>query len=453
MINKTIDKYKNLNENDKIAYKNIALAFIVKGFALFITLFTMPCYIQFFNNSEVLGFWFTVLSIINWILNFDLGIGNGLRNHLSTSIADKNKTDTQRLISSAYFSIGIIVIALGIILVLLTNLLNLNDIFKISTELISQKYMYISIIVVIIGILAQFWLKLINSILYSIQKSSINNLLVLITNIIILLSIIIIPSKSNDINIVIMSIVHTLAVIVPLLITSIIVFSKELNYAKPNLKYVSKKYIKKVLSLGGVFFFIQLAYMVIMSSNEYLIAYTSGSSEVVEYQAYYKIFSISSTIFALALTPVWSIITKAKAEKNREWITKTYKNLLKLNLLFCIGECFILLLLSPIMSIWLGDKITFSPSYIVGGIFALYGCLLVTNSVLSTFANGLSELKVQFICFLLGAFLKVPLSILLVKVFNSWIGVIVSNIICMGIYTIIEPFFIKKYFNKIENVL
>ena len=122
---------------------------------------------------------------------------------------------------------------------------------------------------------------------------------------------------------------------------------------------------------------------------------------------------------------------------------------MKLNFIFCIGEIIILLLLNPIMNIWLGENITFVPSYYVGAIFALYGCLLVTNSVLSTFANGLSELKVQFVCFLFGAILKVPLSIFLVKLLNSWTGVIFSNVICMGIYTIVEPFFIKRYLKKI----
>lgn len=452
MINNLVDKYKNLNDNDRIAYKNIIFAFIIKGFALFITLFTMPCYIRFFNNDEVLGFWFTILSIINWILNFDLGIGNGLRNHLSASIAKDNKKETKHLISSAYFSIGIIVIILGLILSFLIYFLDLNSIFKINVDVINHKYMFISIIIVVIGILAQFWLKLINSILYAIQKSSINNFLVLITNFIILISMIIIPSKSNNINIVVMSIVHSLAVIFPLLVTTMVIFHKNLKYAKPKLKYISKKFIKKVLSLGGIFFFIQLSYMIIMSSNEYLITYTTGSANVVAYQAYYKIFTISSTVFALALTPVWSIITKAKVEKNVEWISKTYNNLLKLNLLFCFIEFVLLIFLNPIISIWLGENINFTPSYIFGSVFAIYGCLLVTNSVFSTFVNGLSELKIQFLCYLIGAFLKVPLSIFLVNVFDSWIGVILSNIVCMGLYTVVEPFFMKKYFNNIRNV-
>lgn len=446
---KKLSRFKNLEEQDKIVYKNVIIAFIVKGFALFVTLFTMPSYISFFNNNEVLGFWFTILSLVNWILNFDLGIGNGLRNHLSYSLSLKDDDSAKRYISSAYFSIGVIVVILGILLVSLLIFLNLNSIFKISTDVISNKTLLISLIIVIVGILGQFWLKLINSILYALQKSSINNFLVLCTNISILIAINVIPSGSNNRNIIVMSIVHTIAVLLPLLIASICVFSTKLRHAIPKLKYVSKEYIKKVLTLGGIFFFVQVAYMIIMSTNEYLLTLTTGNSFVVEYQAYYKIFSISSTVFALALTPVWSIITKAKAEKNKSWVIKTYKKFMLLAGLFCLFELILVIIMRPLMSIWLGKNLNFELSTITGIIFAIYGCLMVTNTTLSTFANGLSELKVQAICFGIGAIAKVPLSIFLTNVIHHWTGVIIANVICMGIYTIVEPFFVKKYISKI----
>ena len=67
-------KKLNLSENDKIVYKNVFGAFLVKGAALFLTLFTLPAYISYFNNDEVLGLWFTLLSLLNWILNLELSM-------------------------------------------------------------------------------------------------------------------------------------------------------------------------------------------------------------------------------------------------------------------------------------------------------------------------------------------------------------------------------------------
>lgn len=450
MIKNILCKLRNAGENDKIVFKNVVGAFLVKGCALFVTLFTLPSYIRFFNNDEVLGLWFTILSLLNWILNFDLGIGNGLRNHLSTSLSKNNKEDTKRYISSAYISIGAIVIALSVAFPFVVYDADLNSLLSIDVSIISPEYLYIAAVIVFVGVMIQFWLKLINSVLYALQKSSVNNFLVLCTNIIILVFARFLPSGTNNENIIVMAVVHALAVAVPLLIATIGVFAGKLSYAIPKIKYFTKSYTQSVLSLGGVFFFNQIAYMIIMSTNEFLITKTVGNADVVDYQAYYKLFSLGSTVFALALTPVWSAITKAKAENNILWIKNTYKRFLLLGALVCLCEVAVIIIMKPVMTIWLGEQALPEINYFIGLVFALLGCAMIMNGVFSSIANGIGVLKVQAICFGLGAILKVPLSYAFVTVFGSWIGVVASNFVCMAIYCIVQPISFRRYF-KINN--
>lgn len=444
MIDRLKKRIQGLSDNDLIVYKNVAGAFIVKGGALFITLFTLPAYIKFFNNNEVLGLWYTILSLLNWILNFDLGIGNGLRNHLSYSLSLNDQEATKRYISSAYFSIGAIVLAASIATPFLFRFVNINSLLNVDKEMVSPQALYVAMIIVLIGVFVQFWLKLINSVLYAMQKSSINNFLVLCTNTIILAFVLIYPSGDNETNVIVMAILHAVAVALPLLIASIIIFAGKLRYAVPNIHYVTKKHTKDVLSLGLVFFLIQIAYMVIMSTNEFLITKTVGNAAVVEYQAYYKLFSLGSTVFALALTPIWSVITKAKAEANYGWIRSTYKRFMILAAVFSFGEFIIIPLMKPLMDIWLGENTITNINVLTGVCFAVLGSLMIINSTLSSIANGLGALKTQTICFVIGAIAKVPTSIVLVKLMNSWDGVIISNIICVGIYCVLQPIVFKR---------
>lgn len=446
MFDKIKQKLSNASDNDKIVYRNVIGAFIVKGGALFISLFTLPAYIKFFNNEIVLGVWYTILSLLNWILNFDLGIGNGLRNHLSTSLSANDKEATKKYISSAYFSIGVIVLVASLIFPFVIRLFDLNSVFNISTETLSPKSLYISLVIVFIGVMIQFWLKLINSVLYAMQKSSINNFLVLCTNTMVLIVALVYPSGNNDTNVIVMAIVHAIAVALPLLGATIVVFSGKLRHVVPNIKCVTKTHTKSVLSLGGTFFIIQIAYMIIMSTNEFLITKTAGSAYVVDYQAYYKLYSLGSTVFALALTPIWSVITKAKAENNYSWIRNTYKRFMLLAAVFSVGEFLIIPLMKPLMNIWLGENALQNISIVTGILFAILGCLMIFNSVLSSIANGLGALKIQTICFVVGALAKIPISYVLVKILDSWNGVIIANIICMGIYCILQPLFMKKIF-------
>lgn len=451
-MNSIFNRYRNLSENNKIVISNVAGAFIVKGFALFVTLYTLPSYIKFFNNSEVLGLWFTILSLLNWILNFDLGIGNGLRNKLAVSIALRNNTLTKHYVSSAYYSVGIIVLLISCVFPFLLYNVDLSHSLNISKEILSPNALYLSIIIVLIGVMLQFWIRLISSVLYALQKSSINNLLVLCTNILILLYAKFAPSGSNDSNVIAMSIVHGVAVLSPLVIASVWVFSSTLSFAIPKWKYVKKRYVREVVGLGGIFFFIQVAYMIIMSTNEYLITITSSNADNITYQAYYKLFSLGSTIFALMLTPIWSVVTKAKAENNYLWIKKTYYRFLKLGVLFCLCEFLLIVFIKPVMAFWLGDGVVdISVPYCC--YFAVFGSLMVFISIFSSIANGIGRLKSQAICFGIGALLKIPLAIFLVHFLDSWIGVMVSNIVCMGIYCIAEPLLIPGYLNnQIHNI-
>lgn len=449
MFDKLKAKITNLSDNDKIVYRNVIGAFLVKGGALVVSLCTLPAYISFFNNEEVLGVWYTILSLLNWILNFDLGIGNGLRNHLSESLSLGDKEETKRYISSAYFSIGIIIIVACLLFPIVIHFINLNSLLNIDYSIVSSHSLYIAAIIVLVGVLIQFWLKLINSILYALQKSSINNFLVLCTNTMILVIVLIFPSGSNETNVIVMAVVHALAVALPLLLATIIIFFGKLRYAIPNIKYITKSHIKKVLSLGGTFFFIQIAYMVIMSTNEFLITQTSGNIYVVEYQAYYKLYSLGSTVFALALTPIWSVITKAKTEGNYTWIMSTYKKFMLLAIIFYAGEFLIIPIMRPLINIWIGADALPSISILTSVLFAILGCLMILNSILSSIANGMGDLKIQTICFMIGAIIKVPLSILLVELTNRWDGVIIANIICVGLYCLIQPLLIKRMiFNK-----
>ena len=111
---------------------NIVETILIKGVALFLTLFTMPSYMRYFNNQNVLGVWFTLVSILNWILMFDLGIGNGLRNHLVPQINAGNMQEVKKLVSSAYILLGSISAIAGVIGFIAIEHINLNELFNIS---------------------------------------------------------------------------------------------------------------------------------------------------------------------------------------------------------------------------------------------------------------------------------------------------------------------------------
>jgi len=173
----SIKKRLFANENNKIIFFSMLGSFFIKGGSLVVSLFTLPAYLNYFNNQPILGLWFTVLSVLSWILTFDLGIGNGLRNHLVTTLVNNDLIKTRKYISSAYIIISIIVIIVSTISIVLFRFINWNLIYNIPPSVVSNETLNMTISIIFIGIMFQFLFTLITSILYAMQKSALTNFL------------------------------------------------------------------------------------------------------------------------------------------------------------------------------------------------------------------------------------------------------------------------------------
>ena len=449
-LSKNKPPFKFTNENNRIIINNVLGAFIVKGGALFISLFTLPAYIKYFNNQQILGLWFTMLSVLMWVLTFDLGIGNGLRNRIVHALVNKDSLLAKRYISSSYIIMGLLVFIVLCLSTLLFRFINWNTFFNIPTNIASENTMYITVCIVFGGIMLQFFLKLITSILYAIQKSAIVNLLSLCSSIIILVYVSFAKTSDISTNLIHLSIVHVLAVNIPLLLISILVFSRELKDSRPNIKYFGADYARDVMKLGGIFLWVQIMYMLITATNEFLISWLAKPEMVVEYQIYNKLFTLIGTIFTLALTPIWSAVTKAVFENNYSWIRKLYKVMKIMVILAIVCEFGLVLILEIVINFWLGDN-AIQINYLYSIVFAISGSIFIWIGAITSIANGFSALRTQVIYMTIGAVIKFPLAWLLVSALNSWIGVIIANIFSLILYCVIQPFWLNRFLDKKES--
>jgi len=434
------------SDKDKVVIKNIVAAFVIKGGALLISFFSLPAYIRYFDNNEVLGVWYTILSVLTWILAFDFGIGNGLRNKLVGALVRNDKTEVKQNVSSAYFVIGGIVLLVTSLGSIVSPYINWNSVFNISETLVSPATMLFMVTCVFFTIMLQFFLRLISFVLYALQKSALNNLMALITSVTQLMFVLLFPYVNTETNIKVLSVVYLLCVNVPLFIATIIIFATKLKGCYPSFKFLNKSAAKSILQLGGVFFWNQIMYMLITGTNSILITKFIGPGSVVDYQIYYRLFLVSGMLFMLALTPMWSAITKAFEEKDGAWINKYFKLLNRLVMMVILCEFLIVPFLQILVNIWLGEN-TISINYINAMIFALFGSVFIYVSVLSTFACGMGKMKLQAIFFTIGVGVKFILIYIGFTLYNNWIIIVLSDIIILLPYCLFQLIAFKKQFS------
>lgn len=439
---------KNTSQNNKIIIKNTIGAFTVKGLALIISLFTTPAFIRYFNNNIILGVWYTLLSVLSWFLNFDLGIGNGIRNNLVKALAKDDRIMAQKIISSGMFSISIVTLLMICIGVPLIFLIDLNWLFNISADVISYKVLLTSVIYIFIAVMLRFFLTIVSSIFYALQKSAINNFLTLCVSILQLIFVLIFKFDSAEIALQYLSLAYLLISNLPLLIAGIVIFCTTLRDCKPNIKYIDKEQRKNVLSMGGIFFLCQIAYMMISNTNEFLITKFFGPEYTTFYSFYYRLTSLSSMVITLAMSPIWSIVTKAMVEQDYNWLKNLYK---KIKLFGCLAvalQFIIIPFLQIIMNIWLGTGVV-TINYLTAFAFACFGSGFVYSGMLSTIVCGMARMKLQTIFYCTGAVVKFLLVIICAKCFTvSWDIVVWSNVIILIPYCIVQQIELNQFFKK-----
>ncbi len=393
LVNRTKNRIIRLDSKTKKLLKNVASTLLVKGLGLFVGLYTLPAYMKFFSNELALGLWFTVISVLTWILTFDFGVGNGLRNSLVKPITENNSTEIKKQISTAYISLSAFVFIVILLFSGVAQFINWNSLFNISVNVVSEETMLFMLLVLIIGILIQFILKLINSVFFAMQRPAIPNLLGLCSSILMLIFTLSFKFTSIEDSIKFLSIAFVFTSNFPYLVASLIIFFTRLKNARPSLKYFSKDSIKTIMNLGIIYFYLQILALLISSTNEFIISRSLGPDKVVTYNIFNRIFSVLSMLFVVALTPLWSAVTEAYIKRDSLWIRKIKSKLNSVLLIFIPLEALVVLFMPLIQKVWIG-KNAIPTDYLTCFLLVIYNAVYLKIMIDSSIINGIGKLKI-----------------------------------------------------------
>lgn len=436
----------NSSSRSKILQLNVSVSFINKFLSILLSYLLVPLTINYLNE-EVYGIWLTLLSILSWLGFSDIGLGNGLRNKLTECLSKNDIKNARKYISTAYIAITVIAVTLLIPLLIIIPFINWCKILNTNTihniDLI--KLVYVTVCFFILN----FILSIINQIYYAYQKSMFVGFIQIVSYIMILLGIIFLKILNKK-SIVYLALVYGGSTLITNIVFSILFFYKN-KQITPSIKEFSKSKISDILTLGIKFFIIQIAALVIFTTDNIVITQVVGPKYVTKYNIVQKLFGILITIHTILVTPLWSAYTEAYIKKDYNWIKKVLKKLNILMLPIISGIIIIYCTFNLIVEIWIGQSISINKSLII--LIGIYTLLSIWNNIYSYLLNGIGFLKISFWICIIIAILNIPLSVYLSKFLGLGInGVVIANIICLSIGAIIQP--IQTYIilnNKMQN--
>lgn len=443
-----LKKFKKSSDDTKSIAINIFGGILVKGGSLFVGLFTTPSYMRYFSENAVLGVWYTMLSVLTWIMYFDMGIGNGLRNKLVVCLAEKDEKKAREYISSSYIFLGFIGLILMLLVIIGQKFVNWNAFFNISPTKIIPSELSLAVLIVFSSVVCQIIFRMITSIMYAMQKSFVSNLMTLLTSIIMLVYVLVCNAIGKNNNLIAMSVAYFLAVNVPLLIATIVIFTGPLKSMCPTVKAFSRSAAMETFNIGSKFLILQVLSMFLGGSFVvYLINSLLGADSVVEFNIYQKIYSQFPMIFSILLAPLWSAVTKAMAENKYPWIKKTLYSYFGIILLIGFGQLLLLPIMQTFFNFWLGDQ-TIPVDYGVMIIFSINTVMIMLYYLFSQISNGLNELSRQFKLMATASILIILISLIGIKVNYHYTTIITAQTIALIPYVLLQGLWIFRHLKK-----
>ncbi len=433
-----------MNRSQKLK-KNIVYSTGLTCLNLGISFFMYPLLIKLLGVSNY-GCWLTISSVATWMTFFEFGLGSGLKNQLGKEIANNEYSVAKELVSTAYFIIGCIVSLMFIVFLLLRDIIDWSTLLNTEIEKNTLES-FVSIMICTYFIV--FFLKLLGNVASANQDPYIEKLIASCVQVTCFIVVILLIYLHIN-NILVLSIYWGISTVIVWVVFSACLYCRKYRLFSPSLKRINFKKIKPLLGMGFKFFIIQLCLLIITGSTNFIISKYISSSEVVTYNATYKLFSLAQIVYTIIVAPTWPAFVDAIEKNDYDWIRRIVRKMVRIWVIISI-VMFVVLLCSPIIfDLWLRKQVCIP--FKLSVLLYTYFFGMSFGGIFNMFVNALGKLKVQMISWILTATIFIPLVIYLIQRFDMGIyalaiGLLLSNVY----YTIIAPLQYKFYIKRLQN--
>lgn len=412
-------------------------AVVYKAVAMLASFLAIPLMIRYLGQEQF-GVWSTLLTVMSWIVFFDLGVGNGLRNKVAEALARNDRAEAANYIASGYSLIGLIALVLWALVTGISFFVPWQAVF--NTQAISEVILRLTVQVAVFFVVLNFWIGLIGALLGAVQKTAMTALGQLVSNVL-ALTFVFILTKTTDATITYLALAYGISLVIANIGLSWWFYQRNPEL-RPN-AYFDKQHVRPLLSAGMQFFTIQIAVLVIFTTDKMLITQLFGPEHVTQYDVVFKLFSVITFAHTLISAPLWSAYTDAYHRGDMAWI----KRMLHKQLIIFIGVVLSVIVMGilakPVIAIWIGHEVNVSyPLIVTIGIFVLVS---TWNNIYAMFVNGIGEIKIQLYTSVVAMFLNIPLSIIFVKYLGFGLsGVVLGTIFSLSVAAVALPIQVNR---------
>ena len=388
-----------------------------------LSLISLPLAVRYLG-AERYGIWATVTTTAVWINLLDLGVANTLTNHISRAYARDDKQSAARYFTNALLLTGGIAAGAAILCALLFPRINWIHLLNVSSR-VTKVEVDRTIAAACALMLLALPCNLVSKLLAGYQELHRNNYAMCGGAVagLVGLALGIVLHVSMPTLFLMSAGCLTFATLGNLLF----VIGRQKPWLWPRLSLIDLSAIRELLDSGSYFFLIQLAAVVVFSSDNLIVSHYLGAAEVTPYSVTWRVVGLAAVLQSLIFPALWPAYAEAYARGDFLWIRRTFAAIMKGTLAlntYCVA--ILLFFGRSLIRLWAGPSAVPTTALLLAmGIWALINGFMSVESCLLAALNRTRE---QAVLSIIAAGVNIALSLWLVGHIGS-LGVIGGTIL------------------------
>ncbi len=388
-----------------------------------VTLISLPLAVRYLG-AERYGIWATVTTMAVWINLLDLGIANTLTNHISRAYALNDQRSAAHYFTNALVATSGVACLAGIAAALLlprvdwTRLLNANATVSAgevrNTVAAAGALMLLALPCNLVGKVLAGYQEL-HCANYAACGGAVASLCGLGLGV------------ALHVSMSMLFVMSAGCLTFANLLTLLLVVGLQKPWLRPRAGFVQWPLLRELLNSGSLFFLIQVAAVVVFSSDNLVVSHYLGAGKVTPYSVTWRVVGFVAALQSLMFPALWPAYAEAYAKRDYPWIRRTFAMTMAGTIALNAGCISVLLLFGRgLIRIWAGAAaVPARPLLFAMCIWALIsGCMTVESCLLA----ALNRIRSQAILSIVAAALNLVLSVIWVKQIGS-LGVIAGTIV------------------------
>ena len=400
----------------------IVSALAGKGVAALVSFVSVPLTVRYLG-AERYGAWVTISTAMAWVVLADFGLSNSLTNAVSEGYATDRKDLAQASVAAAFWSLTGIAVLLGLIFFVLWPYVPWDRVFNVQAAQ-ARAELGPAVAAAFLIFVLNFPLSVAAKVYGAYQEVAKSNAWSATGNLLGLAALVIVTRfKGGLVSLVVAVSGSTLLVSAA---NSLWLFGSAKPWLVPRPDRVTWQAIRKLTSLGGMFFVIQIAALVLFQTDNLIIAHFLGAAAVTPYSVTWRLFTYTALFQILAGPSYWPAYAEAFSKGDLGWVRSRFHANFRITIASTLLLTLPLVVFGQwIINKWAGNAAVPPMSLLVCmGIWSLIYSAMNSQSCLLA---GSGRIRMQTIYSILAAAVNLILSIVLVQQLGL-VGVIMGTV-------------------------